>query len=127
MMHRHEVPSKVDRYHVRDDCGATKKELGDAGLDGYARFEAQNLRGQKIKVGSIVEIEYLERNQTIRVCFVEFKGQTGGLDCIEVLTGAELFRELDGKAAGDTPYQLRSGSVKVLSVDNTHLSSSDSE
>lgn len=127
MVYRHEVPGKAEHYHMRDDSEATTSELGDAGLGGYARFEARKIQQQKIRPGSIVEVRYLERNQTMRVCFVDYKGQVAGLNCVEVLIEADLFRELEGKAAGALTYQVRNETVIILDVDNLHLSSSDTE
>lgn len=127
MVYRYEVPGNANRYHMRDD--SPRGDLGHAGIDGFSRFEQQNLRNQTIRSGSVVELFYPHRpigKNVVRVCFVSSKGEsyTGYL---EVLQTTELFRVLRGCSAGDQEYQLSRDIVVIRSVDNTHLGASDSE
>jgi hypothetical protein len=125
---RHETPSPVER-HMRDD-GSLGELGGHDGLDGFSRFEQENLRNQTIRSGSVVELLYPNRpdgKKMFRVCFVGIKGESHS-GYLEVLEETELFRVLNGNLASDKEYQLSNGVVVIIrSVDNTHLTASDSE
>lgn len=130
MRHRYEAPEgHIEHHHLRDDGGdLVERSLGGVGArnaqsDGsFSDFEQRALKRQKVRAGSLLEVLYVERNQRMRLCAVEMRGDSSLLGYKEITTETALFRVLAGEVASETvEYIVNDQVVVLLSVDNTHL------
>mgnify|MGYP001617001350 CR=1 FL=1 len=103
--------------HVRDAFREIREHTVE--VDAIKPDKAEEPSRPKVMLGSIVEVEYPDRQRTVRIILVDSKAEyKGDKDLVPIEMEFALARAVVGREASDDLIDLSGKEIRIISVTN---------